>query len=105
MAMHATVRDHSHEMRRAATGLECRAKILDGCVIKERAIFDRQVDLPEVHRHNTSRADIGMADFRISHLSAREPNIRAMRNKRRIGAVRHHIIKDWRLRQHGRICL
>jgi hypothetical protein len=57
-------------------------------VLAKAAILDRQVDLAQVHRHHPAGADIGVADLGIAHLPARQADIGAMGDQRRMRAGR-----------------
>ncbi len=68
MPVHPTIRDHPHQMRRAAGGFQTCNEILQRFVFAETSVFYRKVDLAQIHRHHAARADIGMAHLGIAHL-------------------------------------
>ncbi|KKL87725.1 hypothetical protein LCGC14_1931870, partial [marine sediment metagenome] len=61
--------------------------------MRKGSILDRQVDLSQIHRHHAARTDIGVADFGIAHLAARQADIGAMGDQRRMGALGHNPVE------------
>ena len=87
-AMHAPVRDKPDKMGCATCLLQLSDKRLQPFVFKIALILNRQIDLPKVHRHNAPRADIGVTDFRVAHLPARQAHIRPMSGEKIVRALR-----------------
>ena len=77
MPMHPAVRDHAHQMRHATTGLQGGDKGQQTRILRERAILDRQINRPQIHRHHPPRADVGVTDLGIAHLPGRQADIGA----------------------------
>ncbi len=86
MRMDAPGRGKADKMRGAARSLHLGDEALQRGALAKAAIFDRQVDLPEVHRHNAACADVGMAHLGIAHLAGRQANIGAMGDEFGMGA-------------------
>ena len=99
MAMNTTVRQQTHQMRRAARRFNIRNKLTQYRVGKKTTVFDRQIDLTQIHRNNTARTNIRMTHFRITHLPFRQANIRTISYQRIIGTGRHNAIHCRRVRQ------
>ena len=85
--MHAPVRNHAHQMRGPARGLQFPDERQQGGIAKEGAGFNGKIDRPQVHRHHAARADVGMPDFRVSHLSGRQTDIRTKGDQRLMRAL------------------
>ena len=103
MPVHPAIRDHTHDMRAATRVLDRLGKLNDRRVLEKAAVFDGKVDLPQVHRHHPTRADIGVPHLGIAHLPAWQAHIRTMRDQRRMGAGCHQVIHRRRVRQLRRI--
>ncbi len=93
VTMHTTVRNHTHKMRGAAGVLQLGDEVLNRGIVKERPVFDRQINLAKVHRHNPARADIGMSNLRVAHLARRQAHIRAVGDQRGVGTGGHHRVE------------
>ena len=78
MPMHTAIRDQTHQMRRAASLFQPRDEVLQRSVGAKAALFNRKVNLTKIHRNDTARANIGMANLRIAHLPGRQTDIRAV---------------------------
>ena len=85
--MHTPIRYHTHQMRRAARGFQPSDEILKRAILRERAILDRQIYLPQIHRHHPARADIGMTHFGVAHLPRGQADIRPVGRQQPMRAV------------------
>mmetsp|Transcript_32480 Transcript_32480/g.62560 ORF Transcript_32480/g.62560 Transcript_32480/m.62560 type:complete len:339 (+) Transcript_32480:2061-3077(+) len=105
MSMHPAVRHHAHQMRRATCIFEFGDKRLQRGIVKKRAVLDGQINLPQIHRHHTARANIGVSHLGVAHLPAWQANVWPMGDQSRRRTIRHHRIKVGRFGKIGRIGL
>lgn len=84
-------------MRRSLAGLHFFNEGQQPAILHETAIFQRKIDLPQIHGHDTARANIGMAHFGITHLPAGQARIGAMGDKGGVGAHAHDAVKIGRV--------
>ena len=99
MPMHTAVRDHAHDMRGAAGILHLGHKFLQRVVVEIGPVFDRQINLAQIHRHNTTRTDVGVPDLGVAHLPTGQTRVGAVGDQRGVGAVGHQAVHRGRVRQ------
>ena len=92
MAMNTAIRQQTHQVCRALRRLDIRNKLTQYRIGEKATVFDRQINLAQIHCNNTARTDIRMTHFRIAHLSFRQSNIRTISDQRIIGTSRHDAI-------------
>ena len=61
--MHAPVGNHAHKMRCARGGAQFGGKVQNGGVLEKTFIFNCQINLSQIHSHNPTCANIGVANF------------------------------------------
>ena len=99
MAVHAPVRNHAHQMRGPARGLQFPDECQQGGIAKEGAGFDGKIDRPQVHRHHAARADVGVAHLGIAHLPGRQTDIGTKGGQRLMRAVRPEAVEVRNIRK------
>jgi len=105
MGMDPAGRGQTHQVGRAAAGLQGGDELQQRWLAGKAAVLDCQVDLAEIHRHGPARADIGMADLGIAHLSRGQAHHGAMGDQLRIGAAGHQAVEIGGIGQLGRVVL
>ena len=92
-------------MRGAAGFFEFGDKTLQPLILGKAALFDGEIDLPQIHRHHPARADIGVTNLGIAHLPARQANVGAMGDQLRLRPCLHDPVEIRRLGQQGGVAL
>ncbi len=82
VGMDAARRGQAHQVRGAAGGFHAVDEVEQRRLLLELAVFDREGDHAEIHRHHPARADIGVANFGIAHLPVRQTDRAAMGGER-----------------------
>ena len=90
--MNTAIRQQTHQVCRAARRLDLHNEPTQYRIGEKATVFDRQINLAQIHCNNTARTNIRMTHFRIAHLSFWQPNIRTISNQRIIGTGRHDAI-------------
>ena len=89
MPMNTAIRYKTEHMGGAGVRAHFSGERHQGLILKKRSIFYRQINLSKIHRHSPSGANIGMANFRIAHLTAGQTHLWAMGDQLRIWTLRH----------------
>ena len=103
MAVHSAIRDQPDEMQPPASRVsEC---LLQNAILLQFAVSDRFVDPGQVLINNPPRAEIEMADLRVSHLPFRQPHVLAARAQCRARIILIETVVKGRLREQSRVAV
>jgi len=103
MPVHAAIRHHAHQMRHPTRRPQRHSELTKRRVLPELPRLDGQIDGAQVHRHHPARPDVGVPHLGIAHLPRWQPDIRPVRDQRRMGTGRHQPVEVRRRGQHRRI--
>ena len=75
--MHAAIGYKTEQVQTAFAGARVFHRLQQNRVRKQFSVLDHQIDAGDVHVNDAASADVEMADFAVTHLSFRQPNVRA----------------------------
>src|SRR6476646_3306550 len=77
MRVNSTFRAKSYQVQLSTSLLHLLANLHESWITEQGAIFNCIRNPHQLLRHNSSRSNVEMADFRVSHLTVRQTHILA----------------------------